>query len=54
MEDKEREHICDEDTCELNETDIQKQTNLCCCCVMDEADAYEDPCYSADENECCC
>jgi hypothetical protein len=52
MEDKEREHICDEDTCELNEPDAQ-HTNLCCCCVMDEADA-EDPCYSADENECCC
>ena len=53
MEDKEKEHICEEDVCELNETDVQKHTNLCCC-AMDEADTYEDPCCSADENECCC
>ena len=40
--------------CNMQDTDEQGYTNLCCCYVMDDESGYDDPCYTPVEDCCCC
>ncbi len=40
--------------CLMNTADSQKNTNLCCCYVIDEDGNYTNPCYIPVDECCCC
>lgn len=38
--------------CSMKELDSEGKTNLCCCYIIDEKGAYDDPCFQP-VSECC-